>query len=39
MRMIPFSIETNGEIITNFICVPNKLVGKVNSKKLKELGI
>lgn len=37
--MIPFSIVSNDEVITNFICVPNKLVGKVNAKKLKEFGI
>jgi hypothetical protein len=39
IRIIPFSINTNSETITNFICVPNKLVGKVNAKKLKELGL
>jgi hypothetical protein len=37
--MIPFTTQSQGELITNFICIPNKLVGKVNAKKLKDLGI
>jgi hypothetical protein len=39
IRMIPFTTKSQGELITNFICIPNKLPGKVNAKKLKDLGI
>lgn len=35
IKIVPFTTNSQNEVITNFICIPNKLVGKVNAKKLK----
>jgi hypothetical protein len=39
IKIVPFTTKSQNEVITNFICIPKKLIGKVNPKKLKELGI
>jgi hypothetical protein len=39
IKIIPFTINSNGEAITNFIITPNPLPGKILNDKLKAFGI
>ena len=39
MEILPFLIEEQGELITNYIIIPGTLPGKILPNKLKEFGI
>lgn len=39
IRIIPFEVRAKGEKILNYICIPNKLEGKVLKEKLTEFKV
>lgn len=39
VKILSFEVEARGEKITNYICIPNKLEGKVMMDRVKELKV